>query len=156
MRSCNHYYYYCKCFILFSITNIFSFQFIILLVATAILDGSNWFHIYCKHAPKFKMQIQKILLLTIDMLESFQKERRSFCHIFYTFVMILYTLPCLLWHNLLQRQDFRFYNSSPTFWGKKWNLLFTGTIHLSLFTGTIHCYYSLRIFAYLRGAVPYT
>ena len=38
MRSCNHY-YYCKCFILLSITSIFSFMFIILLVATATLDG---------------------------------------------------------------------------------------------------------------------
>ena len=48
---------------------------------------------------------------------------------------------------------------SPRFGGKKWNLLFTVTIYLSLFIvtihWTIHCYYSLRIFAYLRGAVPY-
>ena len=29
------------------------------------------------------------------------------------------------------------------------------TIHPSLFTGTIHRYCSLRIFAYLRGVVPY-
>ena len=38
MTTCNHY-YYCKCFILLSITSIFSFMFIILLVATATLDG---------------------------------------------------------------------------------------------------------------------
>ena len=37
MTTCNHYYYY-KCFILLSITIIFSFMFIILLVATATLD----------------------------------------------------------------------------------------------------------------------
>ena len=48
---------------------------------------------------------------------------------------------------------------SPRFGAKKENyyslLLFTRHYSLSLFTGTIHCYYSLRIFAYLRGAVPY-
>ena len=37
MTTCNHY-YYCKCFILLSITSIFNFIFIILLVATATLD----------------------------------------------------------------------------------------------------------------------
>ena len=48
-------------------------------------------------------------------------------------------------------KNFKFYNSFPTFWGKKWNLLFICYYSLSLFT----CYYSLRIFAYLRGVVPY-
>ena len=38
MTTCNHY-YYCKCVVLFLITSIFSFMFIILLVATATLDG---------------------------------------------------------------------------------------------------------------------
>ena len=38
MTTCNHY-YYCKCVVLFSIASIFSFMFIILLVATATLDG---------------------------------------------------------------------------------------------------------------------
>ena len=38
MTTCNHY-YYCKCVVLFSITRIFIFIFIILFVATAILDG---------------------------------------------------------------------------------------------------------------------
>ena len=37
MITCNHYYYYCKC-VLFSITSIFSFMFIILLVVTATLN----------------------------------------------------------------------------------------------------------------------
>ena len=42
--------------------------------------------------------MSKILLLTKDILESFQKERGRFfmlhfCHIFYALVMILYTLP---------------------------------------------------------------
>ena len=97
---------------------------------------------YFKDASIFKMQSHAHAedLASNKGWESFQKEKgkTTFCHIFYTLVMILYTLPCLLWHNLLQRQDFRFYNSSPTFWGKKWNLLFTVTIHLSLFTVTIH------------------
>ena len=48
---------------------------------------------------------------------------------------------------------------SPRFGAKKENyyslLLFIHHYSLSLFTGTIHCYCSLRIFAYLRGAVPY-
>ena len=47
------------------------------------------------------------------------------------------------------------YNSFPTFWGKKWNLLFIYHYSLLLFTVTIHLYYSLRIFAYLRGVIPY-
>ena len=38
LTTCNHY-YYCKCDVLFSITSIFSFMFIILFVATATLDG---------------------------------------------------------------------------------------------------------------------
>ena len=51
MTTCNQY-YYCNCVVLFSITNIFSFMFIILLVATATLDGLppyrtvlNYFHL---------------------------------------------------------------------------------------------------------------
>ena len=50
MTTCNHY-YYCKCFILLSITSIFSFMFIILLVATATLDGlpPYWTVLNCFH-----------------------------------------------------------------------------------------------------------
>ena len=50
-----------------------------------------------------------------------------------------------------KNKNLKFYNSFPTFWGKKWNLLFICHYSLSLFT----CYYLLRIFAYLRGVVPY-
>ena len=53
MITCNHYYYYCKC-VLFSITSIFSFMFIILLVVTATLNELppyrmvlNCFHLLC-------------------------------------------------------------------------------------------------------------
>ena len=42
-------------------------------------------------------------------------------------------------------KNFEFYNSFPTFWGKKWNLLFTVTIH---------CYYSLRIFCLFKEGCP--
>ena len=45
-----------------------------------------------------------------------------------------------------KNKNLDFYNSFPTFWGKKWNLLFTVTIHLSLFTVTIHYHYSLLLF----------
>ena len=64
-----------------------------------------------------------------------------------------HTLSCHASSDTICSKDtnIEFYNSFPTFWGKKWNLLFTVTIHLSLFT----CYYSLRNFAYLRGVVPY-
>ena len=51
LTTCNHY-YYCKCDVLFSITSIFGFMFIILFVATATLDGLpsyrtvlNYFHL---------------------------------------------------------------------------------------------------------------
>ena len=56
---------------------------------------------------------------------------------------------------MLLRQEYEVLQLIPHVLGKKGKLLFTITIHLSLFTGTIHCYCSLRIFAYLRGAVPY-
>ena len=52
MTTCNHY-YYCKCFILLSITSIFNFMFIILLFAMATLDRLpssrkvlNCFHLF--------------------------------------------------------------------------------------------------------------
>ena len=102
------------------------------------------------------MLMPKILLLTRAILESFQKEKGRFlmppfCHIFYALVMILYTLPCFLWHHLLQRQEFWVLQLIPHVLGQKMKFTIHFTIHLSLFT----CYCSLRNFAYLRGAVPY-
>ena len=103
----------------------------------------------------------KILLLTRAILESFQKEKGRFfmppfCHIFYALVMILYTLPCFLWHHLLQRQEFWVQQLIPHVLGAKNEIYYSSvTIHLSLFTVTIHCYYSFLNFAYLRGAIPY-
>ena len=58
-----------------------------------------------------------------------------------------------------KNKNLDFYNSFPTFWDKKWNLLFTVTIHLSLFTVTIHCHYSLLLFTpnfcLFKGVAPY-
>ena len=91
---------------------------------------------YSKYNP---MLMLKILLLTRVILESFQKEKGrffmpTFCHIFYALVMILYTLPCFFWHNLLQRQEFWVLQLIPHVLGQKEKF----TIHLSLFTVTIH------------------
>ena len=104
----------------------------------------------------------KIMLLTIDILESFQKERGSFCHLSY--------FPCSSHDSLhfaiipLTPSSTKTIilgspNDSPRF-GQKRKITIhcyysPVTIHPSLFTGTIHRYCSLRISAYLRGAVPY-
>ena len=48
-------------------------------------------------------------------------------------------------------KNFGFNNSFPTFWGQKMKF----TIHCYYSSITIHWYCSLRIFAYLREAVPY-
>ena len=110
------------------------------------------------------MLMPKILLLTrVGSLSKKKKGRffmTTFCHIFYALVMILYTLPCLLWHNMLQRQEYRVLQLIPHILGQKMKFTIqcyysSITIHyyysLLLFT----CYCSLRNFAYLRGAVPY-
>ena len=103
----------------------------------------------------------KILLLTRAILESFQKEKGRFfmppfCHIFYALVMILYTLPCFLWHHLLQRQEFWVQQLIPHVLGAKNEIYYSLLLFICYYSSvTIHCYYSLRIFAYLRGAVPY-
>ena len=61
----------------------------------------------------------------------------------------------LLTYSAPRTRILKSYNSFPTFWGKKWNLLFTVTIHCYYSLSLFICYYSLRIFAYLRGVVPY-
>ena len=90
------------------------------------------------------MLMPKILLLTRAILESFQKEKGRFlmppfCHIFYALVMILYTLPCFLWHHLLQRQEFWVLQLIPHVLGQKMKFTIrcyysSVTIHLLLFT----------------------
>ena len=101
-----------------------------------------------------------ILLLTrVESLSKKKKGEFSMTTPFVIFPMLWswFSTLCHAYSDTLCYKDnnFGFSNSFPTFWGKKWNLLFTVTIHLSLFTGTIHWYCSLRIFAYLRGAVRY-
>ena len=71
--------------------------------------------------------------------------------------------PMLLTHYAPKTRIWSLTTDSPCF-GQKRKITIhcyysSVTIHyhysLSLFTGTIHCYCSLRIFAYLRGAIPY-
>ena len=101
-----------------------------------------------------------------ELFWSLSKKKRedSSCLPFVVFSMLWswFSTLCHASSNTIcsKNKNLDFYNSFPTFWGKKWNLLFTVTIHLSLFIVTIHyqlftCYYSLWIFAYLRGVVPY-
>ena len=75
-----------------------------------------------------------------------------FCHATLIF-------PCS-WHIMLLRQECRVLQLISHVLGQKMKFTIhcyysSVTIHLSLFIGTIHCCCSLRIFAYLRGAVPY-
>ena len=104
------------------------------------------------------MLITKILLLTKVTLKSFQKKRKilhyampSFSHTFFALVMIYYTWPHFSWQNLHQRQEFSALQLIPHVLGQKVKF----TIHLSLFTRYCSWHCSLRIFAYLRGVVPY-
>ena len=64
---------------------------------------------------------------------------------FMLLVMPLY-FPMLLTQYTPKTRMKSLTTHSPHFGAKRWNLLFTVTIH---------CYYSLWIFAYLRGTVPY-
>ena len=52
-------------------------------------------------------------------------------------------------------KNFEFYNSFPTFWGQKMKFTIHCYYSLSLFTRYCSWHCSLRIFAYLRGVVPY-
>ena len=107
----------------------------------------------------------KISLLTMDILESFPKERERFF------------MPSLLSYFLCFSHDSLHFAMIPlTPFATKTIILSSPkdssrferkrkitihshyspvTIHPSLFIGTIHRYCSLRNFAYLRGAVPY-
>ena len=82
----------------------------------------------------------------------FWSSHTLFCHMlqrqeslcFWSCFWSSHTLSCHAFSDTICSKDknVESYNSFPTFWDKKWNLLFTVTIHLSLFTDTIHCYYS--------------
>ena len=99
--------------------------------------------------------MSNILLLTKDGSLSKKKKggfsMTTFCHIPYALVMILYTLPYLLWQNMLQGQEYRVSQLIPHVLGQKMKFTIHCYYSLSLFT----CYCSLWNFAYLRGAVPY-
>ena len=110
------------------------------------------------------MFMPKIMLLTRAILESFQKEKGRFfmppfCHIFYALVMILYTLPCFLWHHLLQRQEFWVQQLIPHVLGAKNEiyyslLLFIYHYSLLLFTVTIHLLLFTPKFCLFKGGCP--
>ena len=115
-----------------------------------------------KHAPKFKMQMPDILLLT--RIGSLPKKKRKKATKTTIFVMlgnhdslhfpIIPLTPSATTTIILDSPK-----DSPRFGQKRKFTIHCYyspvTIHPSLFTGTIHRYCSLRNFAYLRGAVPY-
>ena len=92
------------------------------------------------------------------------KRKRKILHYampyFFDLVMLCSTLPCFSWHNLYQRQEFWVLQLIPHVLGTKNEIYYSPvTIHyyysLSLFTCYCSWHCSLRIFAYLRGVVPY-
>ena len=103
------------------------------------------------------MLMPRILLLTRVILKSFQKKKEDsslyhaslFGHSLLHFVMLLLT------YSALRTIILSFTTHSPRFGDKKWNLLFICHYSLSLFTCYYSWHFSLRIFAYLRGVVPY-
>ena len=75
-------------------------------------------------------------------------------------VILCYILSCFSWHILHQRQEFWVLQFIPHVLGTKIEIYYSPvTIHcyysLSLFTHYYSWHCSLRIFAYLRGVVPY-
>ena len=104
------------------------------------------------------MLMPKILLLTrVGSLS--KKKKGKILHDYFSWLSLVifsmlwswFSTLCHAYSDTIYSKDkiFRFYNSSPTFWGKKWNLLFTITIHLSLFTVTIHSNFCL-----FKGGCP--
>ena len=117
------------------------------------------------------MLTTQIMLLTKDHFEDFPKEKERFFigHALFHLVMLLltYSLHYAFGHALFHFVIFLLTYSAPRtrIWsptthfprfGEKSEIYYSSiTIHcyysLSLFT----CHYLLRIFAYLRGVVPY-
>ena len=86
------------------------------------------------------------------------KRKRKILHyaMLHFLVMLCYILSCFSWHILLQGQEFWVLQLILHVLGTKFEIYYSPvTIHyyysLSLFTR----YCSLRIFAYLRGVIPY-
>ena len=99
------------------------------------------------------MLMPKILLLTRVGSLSKKKREDSSCLPFVIFSMLWswFSTLCHASSNTIYSKDknFGFYNSFPTFWGKKWNLLFTITIHC-----TIHLLLFTPIFCLFKGGCP--
>ena len=102
----------------------------------------------------------KILLLTRIILKTFKKKNEdSSCLPFVIFSMLWswFTSLCHASPDTICSKDknFEFYNWFPTFWGKKWNLLFIWHYSLLLFTVTIHLLLFTSNFCLFKGVVPY-
>ena len=86
---------------------------------------------YFKVFPKRKRKILHAHLLSYFL---------CFSHDLLHFVMLLLT------QSAPKTRILKFYNSFPTFWGKKWNLLFICHYSLLLFTVTIHLLLFMTLF----------
>ena len=94
----------------------------------------------------------------------FWSSHTLFCHMlqrqeslcFWSCFWSSHTLSCHASSDTICSKDknVESYNSFPTFWDKKWNLLFTVTIHLSLFTDTIHLLLFTPNFCLFKGGCP--
>ena len=106
-----------------------------------------WFSntLFC-HASLLQGQEFWILLLT--------KKDASSC--FWSCFWFIHTLFCHASPDIFHAKDknFEFYNSFPTFWGKKWNLLFICHYSQLLFTITIHLLLFTLNFCLFKGGCP--
>ena len=105
----------------------------------------------------FSMLTTKILLLTRVILKTIQKkkEESSLCHASLFGQVLLHFVMLLLTYSAPRTRILSSTTHSPRFGDKKWNLLFACHYSLSLFIRYYSWHCSLRIFAYLRGVVPY-
>ena len=109
-----------------------------------------------RYSWKFIWSDLNFMLLTKLILKSFKKKRKesSSCHALLWSCFHALTLPCFSWKNLQKTKNFSSTIDSPCFGDKRRNLLFSH-YSLSLFIRYCSWHYSLRIFSYLRGVVPY-
>ena len=126
-------------------------------ICTSVKSFNEYY--YFKIVSIFKMWSHvpvKNIASDKDHFEDFPKEKGSLffmpCFAFWScFVTFCYTSP-----NIFCSKDknFEFYNSFPTFWGKKWNLLFICHYLLLLFTVTIHLLLFISNFCLFKGGCP--
>ena len=113
----------------------------ICLICTLVKSFNDYY--YFKIVSVFKMRSHthaKDIASDKGYFEVFPKEKgRFFIMPYFTFWSCFVTF-CHAFLDIFCSKDknFEFYNSFPTFWGKKVKF----TIHLSLFIVTIHCHYS--------------